>query len=641
MCRIVGFIDFNFNNSYSLEETITLMRDTLIHGGPDDAGIFIDKDFPVALGHRRLSILDLSPLGHQPMEFENLVITYNGEVYNFKEIRKELEEEGYKFISNSDTEVILKAFHRWGFSAVHKFRGMFAFAMWDKKDKKLILCRDRIGVKPLYYYYKNGLFMFASELKAFHKHPKFEKKLNLTGLSLYLKYGYIPAPYSIFENVHKLKPGHFLALDQKGNIEEFPYWKVEDYFLKGKEEKDKWLRRSEEELAQELEEILTESFKLRLVSDVPVGMFLSGGIDSSTVCALLSKEGIKLKTFTIGFYEKEYNEAEYAKKVAEYLGTDHTELYCTSKEAFEIILKLPEIYDEPFGDSSAIPTYLVSRLARAQVKVSLSADGGDEQFCGYNIYRLISERISKLSRIPFSGLLSMVLEFIHPDIALKLYNAFKPVLPKYTNFRDKFAKLRNVLKAEGVIEQYDLAVSYFLEDDLKLLGIEPLDKKRLKDWFLVDELDILSSMMLLDLKTYLPDDILVKVDRATMSVALEGREPFLDHKIVEWTSQLPVEFKYKNGVSKYLLRKVLYKYIPKELVERPKQGFGVPIYEWFKKELRELYMEYLNEERIKEEGLFNHLEVKKLLDDYLSDRGVNHNKLWLLFVFERWMGKWM
>jgi asparagine synthase (glutamine-hydrolysing) len=239
MCRIVGFVDFNFSNSYSLEETITSMRDTLIHGGPDDAGIFIDKNFPVALGHRRLSILDLSPLGHQPMEFENLVITYNGEVYNFKEIKRELEKEGYKFISNSDTEVILKAFHRWGFSAVHKFRGMFAFAIWDKKDKKLILCRDRIGVKPLYYYYKDGLFMFASELKAFHKHPRFEKKLNLTGFSLYLKYGYIPAPYSIFENVYKLKPGHFLILDQKGNVEEFSYWIVEEYFIKGKEEKGK------------------------------------------------------------------------------------------------------------------------------------------------------------------------------------------------------------------------------------------------------------------------------------------------------------------------------------------------------------------------------------------------------------------
>ena len=518
---------------------------------------------------------------------------------------------------------------------------MFAFALWDKKDKKLILCRDRIGVKPLYYYYKDGLFMFASELKAFHKHPKFEKKLNLTGLSLYLKYGYIPAPYSIFENVHKLKPGHFLVLDQKGNIEEFPYWKVEDYFLKGKEEKDKWLKRSEEELARELEEILTESFKLRLVSDVPVGMFLSGGIDSSTVCALLSKEGIKLKTFTIGFYEKEYNEAKYAKKVAEYLGTEHTELYCTSKDAFEMIPKLPEIYDEPFGDSSAIPTYLVSRLARSQVKVSLSADGGDEQFCGYTRYWVISDRLSKISKILFPYLLSNILELINPDLALKIYNIFRPILPKYTNFRDKYIKLRNVLKAKGVIEQYNLALSYFSEDDLKLLGTEPLDKKCLNDWLLVDELDILSSMMLFDLKTYLPDDILVKVDRATMSVALEGREPFLDHRILEWTSQLPVEFKYKNGVSKYLLRKVLYKYIPKELVERPKQGFGVPIYEWFKKELRKLYMEYLDGERIKKEGLFNHLEVKRLLEDYLFDREVYHNKLWILFMFEMWREIWM
>ena len=641
MCRIVGFIDFNFNNSYSFEETVISMRDTLLHGGPDDAGIFIDKEFPLAFGHRRLSILDLSPLGHQPMEFENLVITYNGEIYNFREIRKELEKKGYKFFSNSDTEVILKAFHRWGFSAVHKFRGMFAFAIWNKKDKKLILGRDRIGVKPLYYYYKDGLFMFASELKAFHKHPKFEKKINITGLWLYLKYGYIPAPYSIFENVFKLRPGYFLVLDKNGNIEEFPCWRVEEYFLKGKENRERWLKRSEEELAEELEEILTESFKFRLVSDVPVGMFLSGGIDSSTVCALLSREGIKLKTFTIGFYEKEYNEAEYAKKIAQYLGTDHTELYCTPKEAFEIIPKLPEIYDEPFGDSSAIPTYLVSRLARSQVKVSLSADGGDEQFCGYTRYWIISNRTSKLSKIPFSNLFSNILELIQPNFALKIYNIFRPFLPEYTNFRNKYLKLINALKGKGVMEQYDLTLTYFLEDNLKLLGIELSEKKRLKDWLLADGLDPFSSMMLLDLKTYLPDDILVKVDRATMSVALEGRDPFLDHKIVEWTSQLPVEFKYKNGVSKYLLRKVLYKYIPKNLVERPKQGFGVPIHEWFKGELKGLYKEYLNVERIKKEGLFNHLEVKKLLDDYLSHGGVNHIKLWLLFVFEIWREKWM
>jgi len=638
MCRIVGFLDFHFKQDYQIDRVILDMRDTLSHGGPDDAGVYLDEALPLAFGHRRLSILDLSTLGHQPMEFENLVITYNGEVYNFREIRKELESFGYKFLSNSDTEVILKAFHRWGYSAVHKFRGMFAFAIWDKEKRELILCRDRIGVKPLYYYYKNGLFMFASELKAFHRHPKFEKEIDPIGLSLYLQYGYIPAPYTIFKNTFKLKAGHFLIVKSTGEVEEFPYWSIENFFEEGRAKRESWLRKGEDELAQELEDILTESFKLRLVSDVPVGMFLSGGIDSSTVCALLAKEGIKLKTFTIGFYEKEYNEAEYAKKVANYLGTDHTELYCTPKEALEIIPKLPEIYDEPFGDSSAIPTFLVSKLAKSQVKVSLSADGGDEQFCGYSRYWLISERIQKLSRLPFLEILSRFLGLIHPDVALKLYNTFKPILPKYTNFRDKFIKLKNVLRAKDGMEQYQLAVSYFLQEDLKGLGLNSF--KSLREVVGFSKLDLLSAMMLADLKSYLPDDILVKVDRATMSVALEGREPFLDHKVVEWTAQLPAEYKYKDGVSKYLLRKILYKYVPKELVERPKQGFGVPVYEWFKGELKELYREYLNEDRIKSGGIFNAAEVKRLLDDYLSDRGINHNKLWLLFVFELWRERW-
>ncbi|WP_029551359.1 asparagine synthase (glutamine-hydrolyzing) [Thermocrinis jamiesonii] len=639
MCRIVGFLDLNYKQDYPMDKTILNMRDTLTHGGPDDAGVYLDKDIPLAFGHRRLSILDLSPLGRQPMEFENLVITYNGEVYNFKEIRQELEKEGYKFFSNSDTEVILKAFHRWGMQAVQKFRGMFAFALWDKEKKELILCRDRVGVKPLFYYYKNGLFMFASELKAFHKHPKFEKEIDPIGLSLYLQYGYIPAPYTIFKNTFKLKPAHFLIVKPNGEIEEIPYWSIETFFKEGRSKKDIWLKKREDELAQELEDILTESFKLRLVSDVPVGMFLSGGIDSSTVCALLAKEGIRLKTFTIGFYEKEYNEAEYAKKIAEYLGTEHTELYCTPKEAFEIIPKLPEIYDEPFGDSSAIPTCLVSKLARSQVKVSLSADGGDEQFCGYSNYWLISDKIKKLSKIPFSGLISKLLDVIHPDFAQKIYNTLKPILPKYTNFRDKFIKLRNVLKVGDSMEMYNLAVSYFLEEDLKELGLNSY--RRLTDWSKEPKLDLLSSMMLTDLKTYLPDDILVKVDRATMAVALEGREPFLDHMILEWTCQLPSEFKYKNGVSKYILRKVLYKYVPRELLDRPKQGFGVPIYEWFKRDLKELYIEYLSEHRIRSAGIFDFLAVKRLLDDYFMDRGVNHNKLWLLFVFELWREKWI
>ena len=637
MCRIAGFWDFGFRNNYNLEEVAIKMRDTLAYGGPDDAGLYVDKALGLALGHRRLSILDLSSLGHQPMEFENLVITYNGEVYNFREIRKELEREGYSFISNSDTEVVLKAFHRWKFDAVQVFRGMFAFAIWDKVRKKLILCRDRIGVKPLYYYYKDGLFIFASELKAFHLHPGFQKELEPKALALFLQYGYIASPYSIFKHTYKLEPGHFLILNSKGELFLEKYWDIKEHF-KAKELSNS----SEEEIAERLEDILLDSFKLRLVSDVPVGLFLSGGIDSSTVCTLLQKEiSQPLKTFTIGFYEKDYNEAEYAKKIANYLGTDHTELYCTPKEAFEIIPELPEIYDEPFGDSSAIPTYLVSKLAKSKVKVSLSADGGDEQFCGYTRYWIVGERIAKLNKIPFAPFLGSVLNLIHPDLALSLYKIFNPFLPKWTNFRDKFLKLRNVLKAKTIEEQYDLSNKVFLPDDLKALKLEDADfSQTLKVDFPIENNPI-KYMMFYDLRTYLPDDILVKVDRATMSVALEGREPFLDHKIIEFTSKIPTDLKYKNGLSKYILRKILYKYVPRELINRPKMGFGVPVYEWFKGDLKNLYLEYLSPERIKRDGIFNPEEVGRLLKRYLENKGVNHNKLWFLFVFQLWKEKWL
>jgi len=648
MCRITGFLDPNFKGYYNLPQIATSMRDTLIHGGPDDAGLYLEPQNGLALAHRRLSILDLSPLGHQPMEFDNLIITYNGEVYNFKEIRKELENLGYTFKSNTDTEVILKAFHKWGINAVHKFRGMFAFAIWDKKNKKLTLVRDRIGVKPLYWYFKDGLFMFSSELKAFHKHPKFKKQLNLEALTLYLQYGYITAPYTIFENTYKLLPGYYLEIDLKGNIEIKPYWEIEKFLIKGLEKRDKWLKRNEEELAEELEELLTESFKLRMVADVPVGMFLSGGIDSSLVCALLTKEGYKLKTFTIGFYEKEYNEAHYAKKVADYLGTEHTELYCTPKEAFEIIPKLPELYDEPFGDSSAIPTYLVSKLAKSQVKVSLPADGGDEQFCGYTRYPFTVNKIIKLAKLPLKDLLVKILETIGVENLYNLYKTFRFVLPKYTNARDKIAKLISTLKEKEPIKIYDTSLKYFLPKDLEnlitinfsledqLFKLKPFQKK-----IDLSELDLLTLFMYYDLKTYLPDDILVKVDRATMGVSLEGRDPFLDHKILEWSLQLPVEFKYRNGKTKYLLRKILYKYLPKELVDRPKQGFGVPIYEWFREDLKKLYLDYLNRDQIKKYGIFEPKEVEKLLNLYLKDEGINPNKLWLLFNFQLWSEKWL
>ena len=626
MCRIVGFWNLNFKDQYDLEKTITQMRDTLSHGGPDDCGLYVEKETGLALGHRRLSILDLSPAGRQPMEFDGLVIVYNGEVYNFGEIRKELEKEGYEFFSNTDTEVILKAFHRWGTECVHRFRGMFAFAIWNRHKKELVLCRDRIGVKPLYWYYKDGLFMFASELKAFHKHPEFSKELNLKALSLYLQYAYIPAPFSIFKNTHKVKQGHFLIVKLEGNsfsIREISYWDPVDIYHKGFEKRKELEKMSEDDIARELEEILTESFKLRLISDVPVGIFLSGGIDSSTVTAILQKESTSpVKTFTIGFYEKDYNEAEWAKKVAKHLGTDHHELYCTPREAFEIIPKLPEIYDEPFGDPSAIPTYLVSRFAREHVKVALSADGGDEQFYGYTRYWIVENLVKRFNAIPkpLFGLISFFFRSVSADTAFRIYQTVNFILPKYTNFRDKWLKLSNLLDQKTSYGQYDTSLRYFLEQDLITMSIKT-ESISLIDVFSSNTIkDFKDFMMLFDIKTYLPDDILVKVDRASMSVALETREPFLDRDILEYTILIPSSLKYKNGVSKYILRKVLYKYVPKNSLDKPKQGFGVPIYEWFKNDLRELYMYYLSEDLLKKSDVFSQKQVNKLLNDFLQDK---------------------
>ncbi len=640
MCRIAGFWDLS-SPMYDMEQVCLRMRDSMTYGGPDDAGIYVERENGLALGHRRLSILDLSPLGHQPMSDDRgeIWVTFNGEVYNFHEIRNELIAKGYTFRSMSDTEVILNAYREWGLDSVQRFRGMFAYALWDKRRQELILCRDRVGVKPLYWYQDRGVFLFSSELKGFFHHPSFHAEIDHRAVSTFLTFGYITAPHSIFKNAQKVKPGHYLVIGRDGVPRSIPYWDSRSVYERGMRDREngRWDKRSEDDIAAELEHLLRECFRYRMVSDVPVGVFLSGGIDSSTLAALLTQEGFHLKTFTIGFREQAYSEAEHAKAVAAHLGTDHTELYCTPREAFDIIPKLPAMYDEPFGDDSGIPTHLVSLLARSRVTVSLSADGGDELFCGYGHYRTMEERLHHQRSRPWLRLAGDALGLLSPDIAYGLSRLSRPFFPEKSDFRYRYRKIRQRYAARTIAELDLITRRYFLDDELdEHLLPRPYEMDNTlpaagdMDW-----------LMYRDFNYYLPDDILVKVDRASMAVALESREPFLDHLLVEFAASLPLSYKYGDGISKRLLKKILYKYVPRELVERPKQGFGVPIEEWFKNDLKSMILEYLGEDRLRGQGLFDAARVVSLRDKYLADEGVGVQRLWLLLMFEMWYDRWM
>jgi asparagine synthase (glutamine-hydrolysing) len=644
MCRINGAWDFQFHQQYPLEEVNRAMRDTLIHGGPDDAGEWYHSQRPLAFGHRRLSILELSPLGHQPMSFENLTICFNGEIYNFMEIRSDLQKSGYQFVSHSDTEVILKAWHCWGAACLKRFRGMWAFALWDENQQILILSRDRAGVKPLFWHYHNGLFLFASELKAFHQHPGFKPELNREALLEYLQYGYITAPVSIFKHTHKLNPGHLLYLTASGDIKTESWWNPADFAEAGIQEREAWLKRNPMDIRDELEGIMQEAFNLRMVADVPVGMFLSGGIDSSLLTAILQKTASRpLKTFTIGFREKAFDESQWAAKVAKHLGTDHTELTCSPEDARDILPALPHFYDEPFGDSSAIPTILVSRLARKHVTVALSADAGDEQFFGYSYYPSVQERWNKWGQNSLTGLLGLGMRAFPPAF-------IQSILGKYSSASisaaDKFIKLRNLLSIQDRKIFYDTTVKLIVGDQLPsmmLLAHEGLDKLRYDriQEYLREGFNHPQEMMMADIRSYLPDDILVKVDRATMSVALEGREPFLDNKIMEYAARMPWELKYREGKSKWILRQILYKHIPKEWVDRPKQGFAVPVNEWFQNDLKDYFKTYLNRDRIEKDGIFNPETIERMLKEYFKYNGMNAHKLWLILMFNMWKEKYL
>ncbi len=651
MCGIIGFIDYNKNSSKSLLEQ---MRDTITYRGPDSAGstFFTNDNYNLGLGHRRLSILDLSSLGSQPMSYENLTIIHNGEVYNFAEIKEELIKKGYDFISHTDTEVILKAFHAWGVECVEKFRGMFAFAIYDESKEKLFIFRDRTGIKPLYYHKTDELFLFGSELKTFYEHPKFQKVINKKALPYYFRFGYIPAPLTIFEDTYKLKSGHYLIVDVANDkYEEKEYWSVEREFLKEKS-KD-----SEEVIVEKLEKILLESFQLRMVSDVPVGVFLSGGVDSSLVTTLLQKNSkTPLKTFTIGFEEKGYNEATFAKEIAKFLGTDHTEYYCTKQDMLDVVKDLPFMYDEPFGDSSAIPTLLVSKLAKEKVSVVLSGDGGDEAFAGYSKYfaltKIANLQNSKVTNNSYKAnfpqktkkiVLKTLTSLISEELVEKINNLL-PASKKQKNIKDKYKKFKNAIQSDNFAQMFINASSYVDNETLDKVLIDnsiDFDLSSFDIFKKVDHLSPLDQMTLCDYKTFMVDDVLTKVDRASMSVSIEAREPLLDHKIIEFSAKLPSSLKYKNGVGKYLLKEVLYKHIPKELIERPKSGFQIPLYEWLKSDLREVLDFYLDSEKLAESGIYNVDEIVKLKNDYYEGKSVNISLLWFVLMYEMWREKWL
>ena len=626
MCGITGFIDFKHHTS---SEVLDAMVSTLEHRGPDDRGTEVfETDFArIGLGHTRLSILDLSYAGHQPMKYRNLVVTYNGEVYNYREIRQELSSLGHEFKTNTDTEVILHAFAEWHIACVNRFVGMFAFIIYDTTDTTIYGFRDRVGVKPFYYYKTPGLFLFASELKSFYQHPQFDKKIDQRALLAYFDFGYIPAPYSIFVNTYKLEPGHYFIFNlTSGTFNIKQYWNVLDYYTKPK------LSISYNEAKEELLALLLSAFSYRMVADVPVGVFLSGGYDSTAVVAILQQvSSSRLKTFTIGF-EEGNNEAPYARQTAAYLGTDHHEMICTTNEAQEIIQEMPYYYDEPFADSSSIPTMLVSKFAKTEVTVALSADGGDEIFAGYQRYISFKKKTNLLNIAP--SVLKPILSNIFLSVEKLVPSHYPAIKHKIYGFgkalnNNKFVQAQDLYKIMN-----SLPISY--SQNLFNFDSQPITRNYSKlSTEISGEVEL---TMVTDYLLYLPDDILTKVDRATMSTSLEGREPFLDHRIVEYVAQLPVDFKYP---SKRILKEIVHGYVPKSLMDRPKAGFSLPIYSWLRKDLSYLLDEYLNENSLAESGFFNMPFLLKQIKWFKTGRLHYSTLIWKVLMFQMWYKKWV
>ena len=652
MCGVAGFWRPPGGATEEVEGIARHMADALMHRGPDDNGVWIDTQSGIALSHRRLSILDLSAQGHQPMLSVSgrYVVAFNGEIYNFAELRHELEREaGAGWRGHSDTEVMLAAFEHWGvLQALQRFVGMFAIALWDSREHVLHLARDRMGEKPLYYGWAGDTLLFGSELKALRAHPGFRINIDRDALALYLRYGCVPAPHSIYAGIEKLQPGSVLSLNRDAFLSKRcpavqPYWDLATVASDGARHSDE---PDSGQLVDELDGALRGAVAAQMVADVPLGAFLSGGVDSSTVVALMQAQSNRpVRTFTIGFAEAEYNEAEHAKRVASHLGTDHTELYVSPQDALEVVPKLADIYDEPFADSSQIPTFLVSQLARRHVTVALSGDGGDELFGGYNRHRWGKTIRRQLGWMPMvlRGHLAAILQRRSAENWDAMFDRFSWAVPARFSYKapgDKLHKLARLMTASSDEELYHRMVSFWPDG----IAVRNTGYPVPAGWIEHDAPPALRTlperMMYFDTLGYLPDDILVKVDRAAMSTSLETRIPMLDHRVAEFAWRLPVRYRVGGREGKWLLRRVLDRYVPRELIERPKQGFGIPLDSWLRGPLRDWAEAHLDERRLAAQGFFDPGPIRQRWKEHLSGAHNWQHHLWMVLMFQSWLERW-
>lgn len=640
MCGVTGSWS---SQKYQQAEIARLMADEISSRGPDDFGVWASEDEALALAHRRLSIVDLSPAGHQPMVSScgRYVLVYNGEIYNHQDIRQLLfAEEGVsEWVGRSDTETLLVAVTKWGVrNTLIKLNGMYAFALWDNQLKKLYLARDRAGEKPMYYGNVNNVFLFGSQLKALTVHPSWSGDIDRNALSLFMKYGYIPAPHSIYENILKLPPAHFVVISENANHIATPirYWGVTEATQDAVTNE----YASSESVADNLELLLLDSVKRRMIADVPLGAFLSGGIDSTAIVALMqSAVNEPIKTFSIGFNEEDYDEAKHARQIAEHLGTDHTELYIGPQDLLAVLPRLSAIYDEPFADPSQIPTFIVSELAKKNVTVSLTGDGGDELFFGYTRYRQAQKWWRKLRLVPWPirHLIASIIMAV-PSIFVWASSLLPSRLtPKHIG--DRIPKLARIIDSRNWMMFYDRIISQGNYPEplvLKAKSGDSFIKRYEPD---IAGLRDVKKMMYLDLMMYLPDVILTKVDRASMAVSLEARVPFLDHRLIEFAWNIPFKYKYNQGQGKWILREVLHRYVPRELMDRPKMGFGVPIEEWLRGPLKDWAAKLLNEQKLREQGIFDSALVSKMWNEHKAGKRRWHAQIWRILVFQMWIAE--